>query len=202
MGTRGAYGFRFEGKDKVTYNHYDSYPDELGTHTLSYAANTGIEKMKKLASRIVMIDSNSTPSSTLIERYKLVADIGVAGMKYEDWYCLLRNTQGDLRHYHKGIEHMIDSHEFLTDSLFCEWAYIINLDEQQFEVYRGFNKNPNAPGRYAGLSLPKENDYVGVSFVASMPLNGLAEKHVTPLIQMLNAYEDAECFEHSTAPKL
>lgn len=71
----------------------------------------------------------------------------MSGMRYEDWYCLLRNTQGDLRHYHKGIEHMIDSQEFLADSLFCEWAYIMNLDDQQFEVYRGFNKNPNARGR-------------------------------------------------------
>jgi hypothetical protein len=202
MGTRGAYGYRLDGKNKVTYNHFDSYPDELGTHTLSYAANMGIGKMKKTASNIIMVDSNSTPSPELIERYKAVADIDVAGMKYEDWYCLLRNTQGDLRHYHKGIEHMIDSHEFLADSLFCEWAYIINLDNQQFEIYRGFNKNPNAPGRYAGSTTSRSNGYVGVSFIASMPLDGLTKKHVSPLIQMLNAYENAECVEEPVAPTL
>jgi hypothetical protein len=199
MGTRGAYGFRLEGKDKVTYNHYDSYPDELGTHTLSYAANIGIEKMKKIASKIVMVGSNTTPSPDLIERYKAVADTKVGKMKYEDWYCLLRNTQGNLHHYQKGIEHMIDSHEFLADSLFCEWAYIMNLDDQQFEVYRGFNKNSNAPGRYASSASSRSNGYVGVSFIASMPLDGLEEKHVTPLIQMLNAYEEAECVEDSIA---
>jgi len=30
MGTRGAYGFRKNGIDKVTYNHFDSYPEQLG----------------------------------------------------------------------------------------------------------------------------------------------------------------------------
>lgn len=39
---------------------------------------------------------------------------------------------------------MIDDSEFLNDSLFCEWTYIINLDNEQFEVYRGFNKDPSA----------------------------------------------------------
>ena len=30
MGTRGLYGFRKNGIDKLTYNHLDSYPDWLG----------------------------------------------------------------------------------------------------------------------------------------------------------------------------
>lgn len=140
-----------------------------------------------------MVDSNSVPEPDLIRRYRTVSDIDVAGMKYDDWYCLHCNTQGDFRHYHKGIEHMIDSHEFLADILFCEWAYIINIDDQQSEAYRGFNKNPNALGRYAGSTTSRSDDYVGVGFISSMPLDGLAEKHVQPVIQMLNAYENAEC---------
>lgn len=30
MGTRGALGFIKAGEHKVTYNHYDSYPEGLG----------------------------------------------------------------------------------------------------------------------------------------------------------------------------
>ena len=30
MGTRGIYGFRLNNTDKLTYNHYDSYPSSLG----------------------------------------------------------------------------------------------------------------------------------------------------------------------------
>ena len=41
MGTRGLYGFRKNGVDKVTYNHYDSYPEYLGRNILEFIRNHG-----------------------------------------------------------------------------------------------------------------------------------------------------------------
>lgn len=35
---------------------------------------------------------------------------------------------------------------FAQTSLFCEWAYVVDLDNNKFEVYRGFNKEPLQPG--------------------------------------------------------
>lgn len=32
--------------------------------------------------------------------------------------------------------------EFAADSLFCEYAYVIDLDKNTFEVYEGFNHTP------------------------------------------------------------
>jgi hypothetical protein len=34
------------------------------------------------------------------------------------------------------------STDFAKDSLFCEWAYLVNFDSRSVEVYRGFNKEP------------------------------------------------------------
>jgi hypothetical protein len=34
---------------------------------------------------------------------------------------------------------------FVTDSLFCEYAYVVDLDKQTFEVYKGYNKTPLTP---------------------------------------------------------
>ena len=64
---------------------------------------------------------------------------------------------------------------FLVDSLFCEYAYIVNLDENVLEFYVGFNKDPNAKGRYAKLSDPividESRRYYGVALKKTFPLD-------------------------------
>lgn len=35
--------------------------------------------------------------------------------------------------------------DFAGESLFCEWAYVIDLDRQTFEVFKGFNQEVLAP---------------------------------------------------------
>lgn len=80
---------------------------------------------------------------------------------------------------------MIDSAGFLADSLFCEWAYVINLDDCVLEVYRGFQSEPHSKGRYAAPSgcsvyyLPARDGcsvYHPVALVASLPLDDLPKK--------------------------
>lgn len=35
-----------------------------------------------------------------------------------------------------------NSIDFANDSLFCEWAWVVNLDNKTLEVFEGFNKSP------------------------------------------------------------
>ena len=35
-----------------------------------------------------------------------------------------------------------NSLDFSQDSLFCEWAYVVDFDQNTFEVYQGFNEMP------------------------------------------------------------
>ena len=75
---------------------------------------------------------------------------------------------------------MIDSRNFLKNSLFCEWAYIINLTEKQLEVYKGF-QSVNNTNRYM---LNKEelkarrkdssgDDYYNCALIAAFNLDDL-----------------------------
>jgi len=178
MGTRGAYGFRINGKDKITYNHYDSYPSYLGSSILGFIEETPIEDMKSIAEKITLIiNQDAAPSEQDISRYKDFMDLEVSKQSEKDWYCLLRKAQGNLNIYkNPSFLHMIDNHDFLLDSLFCEWAYIINLDEKALEIYTGFNKNRHAKGRYASGKDPQsDKDYYGVALVVSIPLSALKE---------------------------
>lgn len=68
-----------------------------------------------------------------------------------------------------------DYKDFLKDSLFCEYAYIINLDSGMLEFYTGFNKDPNAPGRYAKFSTDEHNRYFGVRLEKELFLDDCSE---------------------------
>ena len=187
MGTRGCYGFRINKHDKVTYNPFDSYPKELGYKLMCFVAQTQVSAMERIARRIKLVDRNSIPPRDLIVKYKKYADLSVSEQKYEDWYCLLRKTQGDLGVYRDDLEHMIDDSEFLDDSLFCEWAYIINLDTSQLEAYRGFNKNPSANGRYAHESVENSKGYFGVELIKEIELTKIDEDNITNYIRELES---------------
>jgi hypothetical protein len=43
---------------------------------------------------------------------------------------------------------MTDDSSFIKDSLFCEYAYIINLDTNCLEFWVGFQKEPCESNRY------------------------------------------------------
>ena len=65
-----------------------------------------------------------------------------------------------------------DYSSFLYNSLFCEYAYIINLDTKKLEFYKGYNKNTNARGRYANkYAFEDDKRYCGVALVNQIPLS-------------------------------
>lgn len=132
MGTRGAVGFYKDGKEKVGYNHWDSYPSGLGQVVVNYLKGKTIDELKKFCDEIKLTGSH--------------------------------NALNDEEEFNSEFE---DYKTFLHDSLFCEYAYIINLDTGMLEFYTGFNQDPDAKGRYAKFSC---DDYNGVVLKQEIPL--------------------------------
>lgn len=99
MGTRGAVGFRANKQDKITYNHFDSYPSGLGQDVLSFIRRHSIEDIKSAAANIQLIQKNSIPTEEQIRECQPWTNLSVSQQSTSDWYCLLREAQGNLDAY-------------------------------------------------------------------------------------------------------
>ena len=166
MGTRGCYGFRKNGIDKLTYNHYDSYPDYLGKIMVTFCKETSLDEMNEIYDRLILVNENDKPTQEQIEECKRYYNGDVSCKTPEDWYCLLRNAQGDLDAYKNGLKYMIDSCGFIKDSLWCEYAYIINLDTYKLEFWVGGQDKPDIYNRYG---VERDGDYYPCKMMASYP---------------------------------
>jgi hypothetical protein len=183
MSTRGIVGVRVDGQDKLAYNHSDSYPEGLGDDVVKalrvMLAKKGLAKIKELARAVRLVDEQKDkPTPSDIARFREFCNTGVGGQTETDWYCLLRDLQGDIEAtLNAGV--MLDAREFIKDSLFCEWAYVINLDDEVLEVYMGFQRKPPV-GRYAAERAKKEGgeyeEYYPCTLVASFPFAKLPRK--------------------------
>ena len=198
MSTRGLYGFRKDGEDKLTYNHCDSYPEWLGRNILEFCSKYSRKEMEELFAKIVLVAKNCVPSTEQIAVCKAFdlydGDVGTRDEK--DWYCLLRNMQGNLEAVKKmadetGTAFMTNNNSFIYDSLFCEYAYIINLDSGVLELWRGFQKEQQEGSRYAGQ--PDRMGYYPCKLIGEIPLGTITNvEDVMPRMEGMYQRGDKE----------
>lgn len=183
MGTRGIYGFYKYGIDKITYNHFDSYPEGLGEDIVKFIHNTSILEMNEIFNKIILVNDNTIPTAEQIFECTEYYDNNVSSRTITDWYCLLRKAQGNLETYKSGLKYMIDNKDFIKDSLFCEWGYIINLDKNILEIYKGFQKTPNK-NRYFYDGRERDG-YYNCKLIKTFPLNNIPENWIELLQNIL-----------------
>lgn len=179
MSTRGLYGFRKGGVDKTTYNHSGSYPEGLGADISKFCAAVTPEQMSAFFDRIIMVDEESTPTKEQ-QDYCIAAgwyNPYVGEKSPAHWYNLLRNLQGNMVALDKAVRsdydfYMTDSSDFIQDSLFCEYAYIINLDSGMLEFWEGFQHEPQEGNRYG--ETPDDDSYYPCRLALEIPLNDTA----------------------------
>jgi hypothetical protein len=162
MSTRGLIGFRTNETDKLTYNHSDSHPDVLGLKVLRELRGVDDwDAVRDRARSIITVpetqqlDDRSGMALTEVRRY-------FPDLEYRSdpktFYDLHQPLQGSLKPYLDGrLMFMPDASDFINNSLHCEWAYIANLDDNKFEVWKGLQSEPDSDNeRY-----PQETDRTG-----------------------------------------
>lgn len=176
MGTRGFTGFRIGGVNKIAYQQFDSYPDGVGaevvTQLRSMIQAVGVDGIRKLATDLKKAEGKPTEEQIIALQKAGYVDLQVSTQKTDDWYCLLRKTQGSPYDIlQAGI--FEDSEYFAADSLFCEHGYLINLDDEKLEYFVGFQKAAHTQGRFCNMVKPSENriadDYHPVALKLEIP---------------------------------
>ena len=169
MGTRGAFGVVVDGETKIGYNQYDSYPEHGGVENLmwlrSVIENDNEDVVRHKALSCQLVDDNDTPTDEDIAKLSKVTNLEVSERSTDVWYCLTRETHGSIE---KMLDcgYILNSRSFGYDSLFCEWAYVVDFDNRQFEVYKGFNKGKATKGRWMDGDVDPNNGYGPVQLIA------------------------------------
>jgi len=167
MGTRGVVGFCLDEKYYVTYNHFDSYAKGLGAEVVNFIKyireHNLLEVLKERVKPITFIQDDESDAPLWARRaYGMFADPsvgaqGIYNIEVKSWYQLLRNLQNGTilwKILNGEVGHIINNFRFLKDSLFCEYGYIINLDDETLDFYRGDSEHTNCKNGSGETKLP------------------------------------------------
>ena len=132
MSTRGYIGLKKHEQLKGQYNHWDSYFSCLGREIIctinSIDKNKRIDTLNETYNNIILLNPRNKKSR------KIVKEVFKKDDDY--WYDLFAKYQGRLDLYVKGYKYMLDGNSFFKDTIWCDYAYIINLDDNTLDVYR------------------------------------------------------------------
>lgn len=154
MGTRHLVAVVQDGKVKVAqYGQFDGYIASAGSDVIDFINNklSNVIISKKfrdnVRSSFFADDEYIRKSKTECgfdpdQEYVSFGDLN--WQKYIETYPQFsRETSTDvLNMLCESPLALHDSFSFGKDSLFCEYAYLIDLDKDQLQIYTGFNKSP------------------------------------------------------------
>lgn len=157
MGTRHLVAVQIDGTYKIAqYGQWDGYPSGAGAIVLAFLKTADLERFKRQVRRLSWISqeelerrwvqAGAKPGETFVS-------LAVAEAFKKRWPELSRDTGAKVLEIVYEAEQPLlldDSIDFAKDGLFCEWAYVIDLDTNTFEVWEGFGKEPATEGRFPG----------------------------------------------------
>lgn len=210
MGTRHLIAAVVDGEYKIAqYGQWNGYPSGQGKDLLGFLLSLDtIEKRDLFRERV--------RQTRLLKGKEVLAvwsGLGIcdANGNFKDGFeerfpWVSRNCgAGILKNVYESEEPLPlqSSLSFAGESLFCEWAYVLDLDTQKLEVYKGFNQKVlprKAKQRFSTVKAVRDYDgklkYRQVRLFMKFDLNRLP----TPekFVELCEAKEARICPEDST----
>jgi len=153
MGTRNLTCVQKDNKIVVSqYCQWDGYPDGQGTTVVEFIKNKFdkdlfIQKLKNVKQitqkeyKALWIECGADPDNSWVS-------MDISKKFNEKYPHLYRDFGAEVLEFIQNSDSAIklnNDKDFAKDSLFCEWVYVLNLDEDTLDVYSGFvTKEPEA----------------------------------------------------------
>lgn len=177
MGTRNLTAVFVDGEYKIAqYGQWDGYPEGQGMTALRFARKLTTQMGRDAFAERVRKCSWITDEEK--ERRNAMIRSGEVKNWTKVWPELSRDTcAGILEMVAESDDGLMLGNEldFAADSVFCEWAWVIDLDAGTFEGYKGFNwAYPLTEGdRFYFLNDKAEDGYHPVRLIAKWNLDNL-----------------------------
>lgn len=174
MGTRHLIGVILDKQFRIAqYGQWDGYPEGQGETVLAFL-KTG-HKPNKFKQALRASSFYTEDEMTALQKEIEAKGLGDC---WQQEYPHMSRDMGA-----KILQHVQDSGGlklkntlgFAGDSLMCEFAYILDLDNKTLEVYRGFNKTPltKKDRFFAVEGLEKTDGYEPIKLAARYKFNRL-----------------------------
>ena len=158
MGTRHLIAIVQGGEYKVAnYGQWDGYPSGQGLTILRFLRNSNLDRFaEKVAKCSFLNDAEIEEINAEANRVGKLPDHLSRDLGAKVFQLIMDSDEGFKFH---------NSLNFAADGLYCEWAYVVDLDKQTFEVYEGFKQTPVPEGqRFFDMNPDLETwkpDYAG-----------------------------------------
>ena len=148
MGTRHLIAVHKDGKYPIAqYGQWDGYPTGQGVRVLAFCQDAG--KLQRLEANLGLLhevtkaeldainEKAGIPEGTeWINMAQVAARKQLAPQMDRDLSAGILDMVADRAGSPMAVQNAL---KFAADSLFCEWAYVIDFDTRQLEAYQGFN---------------------------------------------------------------
>lgn len=188
MGTKNLTCVKHDGEYKVAqYGRYDGYPAGQGFTILGFLKSEDFNREKFIAQ---LGKCRFGTKEERYERYKecnvmpgCCDDVTLLEKKYPE---LSDGTAAEVLQIIYNAKREVVLHNglhYAEDSLFCEWCYVIDLDDNTLEVFKGCNTSPLKPGdRFYRKDFKPRNEYFPIRLIAVFSLDNLpSEKEFVKL---------------------
>lgn len=195
MGTRHLTAVYVDGEYKVAqYGQWDGYPEGQGLTCLKFAWSVLANKADRAAFAEKVRACSWITKDEQEKRNDLIKSGEVKNWS-KVWPELSRDTGAEILAMIASSESglvLANNIDFAADSLFCEWAWVIDLDAGTLEGFRGFNQalQLTEEDRFYFLLDKAEHGYLPVKLAAKWSLDELPGKDA--FLAAFDTGEDAE----------